>query len=82
MADERPPSIHFGAEATGIKAGHVWTDEWGDTHGTLKLSGYSDIVFHDPAQPRHVAALLGELAAAMEAEAARAAAEKEDPDGD
>jgi hypothetical protein len=82
MADERPPNIHLGAEATGIKVGHAWTDEWGTTHGSLDFAAYSDIVFHDPHQPRHVAALLEELAAAMEAEAARAEAEKEEPDGD
>jgi hypothetical protein len=81
MADERPPNIHCGAEATGIKVSFVWTDAAGVTHGSLDFSGHSDIVFHAPGQPRQMAALLGELAAAMDAEAARAAAEKEQPNG-
>ena len=81
MADEYPPEIHFSATAASIKAGHVWTDLPGVTHGTLRFSDINDIVFHDPSQPRRVAALLEELAAAMEAEAARAAAEKEQGDG-
>jgi hypothetical protein len=76
--EPRPPNLHFGAVASAIHAGSVWTDEHGDTHGALRFTGYSDIVFHDPSQPRHMAALLEELAAAMEAEAARAAAEKTD----
>jgi hypothetical protein len=79
MADERPPNLHFGAEADRIEVRHVWTDENAVTHASLHFSAYSDIVFHDPSQPRHMAALLEELAAAMEAEAARAAAEKEQP---
>jgi hypothetical protein len=78
MTDDRPPNLHFGAEADAIRAGSVWADEHGVTHGTLRFGGYSDIVFHDPSQPRHMAAQLEELAVAMEAEAARAAAEKTD----
>jgi hypothetical protein len=78
MADDHPPNLHFGTEASSIHAGSVWTDADGDTHGALRFGGYSDIVFHDPSQPRHMAAVLMELAAAMEAEAARAAAEKTD----
>ena len=81
MADERPPNIHFGAEADGIKGGLVWTDDEGETHGALEFDGYCDIVFHDPEQPREVAAVLLSLANAMDAEAARAAAEKGEGDG-
>jgi hypothetical protein len=83
MADDRPPNIHFGREADSIRVGHVWTAETGVTHGTLDFDAFGgcDIVFHDPSQPRHMAALLEELAAAMEAEAVRAAAEKEQGDG-
>ena len=80
MADGRPPTINFGEEATRIEGGSIWTDDQGVTHGSLKFSYLSDIVFHDPSQPRHMAALLEELAVAMEAEAARTAAEKEQGD--
>jgi hypothetical protein len=81
VSETRSPNLHFGAKADGIKTGPVWTDEDGETHGALKFDVYCDIVFHDPEQPREAAAVLLTLANAMEAEAARAAAEKGEPDG-
>jgi hypothetical protein len=81
MSETRTPNLHFGAKADGIKTGSVWTDEEGETHGALKFDVCCDIVFHDPEQPREAAAELLSLANAMEAEAARAAAEMEQADG-
>lgn len=78
MADDRSPTIHIRADATDVRTGHVWTDGGGETHGQLRFGAHSDIVFHDPQQARDMAAGLGKLADAMEAESARAAAERDD----
>ena len=81
MADGWPPNIHFSTEASVVKVGPVWTDPKGVTHGELDFTPLSDIVFHSPQSVRDMMAVLSDLAAAMEAEAARAAAEEEHGDG-
>lgn len=68
----RPATVHITSYATTCRADHVWTDDHGVTHGSLNL-GASWIGFHDPAQAREVAALLCQMAEAMEAQIARAA---------
>jgi hypothetical protein len=77
---ERHPNIYFSTLSDQIRAALVWTDDDGDTHGSLDLSEYSDIVFHDPQQARAAMGALADLAEAMDAEIARFAAEgKEAP---
>jgi hypothetical protein len=70
--ESRPATVNITSHVTEIDGRHVWTDDHGVTHGSLHL-GPSWIVFHDPAQAREVAALLGQMAEAMAAQIARAA---------
>lgn len=65
--ETRPATVNITAHATEIQARHVWTDDHGVTHGSLDL-GPSWVVFHDSAQPREVAALLCQMADAMDAQ--------------
>jgi hypothetical protein len=80
MPDKRGlPNLHFGAVAE-IRTGLVWTDPEGVTHGELQFTSYSDITFHSVQHVRDAMAVLAQLAGAMDAEAARAAAAKENLD--
>jgi hypothetical protein len=66
----RRPTVNLTSHVTEIKPGHVWTGQAGDTYGALDL-GATWIAFHSPQQAREAAAALAELAASMEAHAAR-----------